>query len=188
MRPFYIALAVLALPFGLRAKTYQAVRGESTLTYVLVHPLHVIRGVNKNFDCTVEMPEDPPQDFSRVRIHAVADVLGFNTGNSNRDSHAMEVVDAMRYPKVEFTGTAVGPEGHGYRVAGRLRFHGQEHPVSFVMIPTFAGRKVTLTGAFTVLLSDYGVPRPSLLLIPVHNEMQILIKAVAYRDSSASGS
>ncbi|HTP12644.1 MAG TPA: YceI family protein, partial [Bacteroidota bacterium] len=35
------------------------------------------------------------------------DVTTFDSGNSNRDSHAMEVVDALTYPDVQFTSTSV---------------------------------------------------------------------------------
>jgi polyisoprenoid-binding protein YceI len=182
MRNLFLGLAILLGPCSLHAKTYQAVRGESTLTYVLVHPMHVIHGTNNNFFCEVDLPEDPPQDLSLIRIRASADIAGFNTGNSNRDSHAMEVVDAIKYPKVEFSGAAMAKEGAGYRVTGKLRFHGKEKDISFIMTPKDEGNKVTVTGAMTVLLSDYEVSRPSLLLVPVKNEMQIEIKAVAYRE------
>ena len=33
----------------------------------------------------------------------------------------LEVVEAMKYPRVEFASESVKPEGDGYRVAGRAR-------------------------------------------------------------------
>jgi hypothetical protein len=39
--------AFLAAPAT--AKTYQAIKGESKLTYILRHPLHKVEGVSKDF-------------------------------------------------------------------------------------------------------------------------------------------
>lgn len=183
MRKFIPILSLsLLLPWVVAAKTYHALRGESSLTYVLVHPMHVIHGTDTNFTCDVDLPGDPPQDFSAVHVKVSAKVADFNSGNSSRDSHMLEVVEGLKYPLVDFVSSAIAKVDSGYKVTGKLRFHGQEREESFVLREKDEGLKVVMTGGMNVLLSDFGVPRPSLLLVPVKNEMRIEIKAVANRN------
>ena len=84
-----------------------------------------------------------------------------------------EVVQARKYPRVEFASQSVKPEGDGYLVAGNLTFHGVTKPVSFHVTPHFQKDKVEITGSFPVSLTEFKVPRPSLLLVPVHDDVLI---------------
>jgi len=161
--------AALLLVGAASAKSYEAIKGESTLSYLMVHPMHKIVGVSKDFLCRVELSPDTVSS----KIDVSAEIRSFDSGNSNRDSHAMEVVDALKYPRVEFASESVKPEGDGYAVSGKLTFHGLVKPVTFHVTPHFQGGKVEITGAFDVKLSDYSVSRPSLLLIPVDDNLRI---------------
>jgi polyisoprenoid-binding protein YceI len=151
------------------AKEYQAIKGESSLAYVLVHPMHTIKGVNRDLDCTVDLSPDTVS--SKIRVSA--DVLKFDSGNSNRDSHAMEVVQYRKYPKVSFVSTSIKPDKGGYQVAGDLTFHGQTHPVAFHVTPKITPERIEITGEFPIKLTEFGVERPRLMLVPVHDDMTI---------------
>jgi polyisoprenoid-binding protein YceI len=161
--------AVLVLAPALRAKTYDAIPGESTLGYRLVHPMHKVHGVSKDFKCTVDLTADTVTS----KIHVVADVKTFDSGNSNRDSHAMEVIQARKYPRVEFASDSVRKEGDKYRVAGNLTFHGVTRPVDFLVTPVITPGKVEITGGFSVKLTDFKVDRPSLMFVPVEDNLTI---------------
>ena len=161
-----LALAAVSFP---GAKVYQALKGESALTYVLVHPMHTVKGVNRDLDCTVDLSSDTVS--SQIRV--AADVLKFDSGNSNRDSHAMEVVGYRKYPKVSFASTSVKPGRDGYDVAGDLTFHGQTRPVNFHVTPKLTPGRIEISGQFAVKLSEFGVERPSLMLVPVKDELTI---------------
>lgn len=161
-----LALAAVSFP---SAKVYQAVKGESTLAYVLVHPMHTVKGVNKDLDCTVDL--SPDTVTSKIRVSA--DVLGFDSGNSNRDSHAMEVVEYRKYPKVSFVSTSIKPARDGYDVAGDLTFHGRTRPVGFHVVPKITRERIEIEGRFVVKLSEFGVKRPSLMLVPVKDDLAI---------------
>ncbi len=151
------------------AKVYQALKGESSLGYVLVHPMHTVHGVTKDLDCTVDL--SPDTVTSKIRVSA--DVLKFDSGNSNRDSHALETIEYRKYPKVGFASTSIKPARDGYDVAGDLTFHGQTRPVSFHVVPKITAERIEIAGQFVVKLSDYGVKRPSLMLVPVKDELTI---------------
>lgn len=161
-----LALAAVSFP---AAKVYQALKGESTLGYVLVHPMHTVHGTTKDLDCTVDLSRDTVT--SKIRVSA--DVLTFDSGNSNRDSHAMEVVEYRKYPKVSFASTSIKPAQDGYDVAGDLTFHGRTRPVNFHVVPKRTADRIEIAGQFTVKLTEFGVKRPSLMLVPVKDDLTI---------------
>jgi polyisoprenoid-binding protein YceI len=166
------ALAVLAALAAFRpasAEPFEAIKGESTLSYHLVHPMHKVNGVSRDFVCQVDLSPDTVS--SHIRVSAA--IASFDSRNSSRDSHAMEIVQALKYPRVEFASDSVKPDGDGYLVSGKLTFHGRTRPIAFRVTPHFPPGKVEITGGFKVKLSDFDVKRPSLLLIPVKDEMTI---------------
>lgn len=166
---FVRSLAVLALAAAAEAKTYEAIKGESSLSYGLVHPMHKINGVSRDFRCKVDLSPDTVN--SQIKVSAA--ISSFDSKNSSRDSHAMEMVEAMKYPTVDFSSTGVKPEGDGYQVAGNLTFHGVTRPVSFHVTPKSVPGKVEIVGEFAVKLSDFKVERPSLLLVPTEDKLTI---------------
>jgi polyisoprenoid-binding protein YceI len=152
-------------------KTYTAIKGESTLSYRLVHPLHVVHGVSKDFQCTVTISGDT----SRVHVTVAAKVAAFSSGNSNRDSHAMEVLEALRYPEVTFESDKAVPVGNRseYQVTGRLTFHGVTREISFPVVPGRANHKINVKGGFEINLSDFKVERPALLGVAVKDKLNV---------------
>ena len=176
LNPSICLFAVLfALPSLPIAKTYQAIKGESSISYHLHHPMHEIESASKDFDCTVDLNSDT----THSTIHVKASVISFSSGNSSRDSHMMEVMDAFKYPFVEFGSDSVRHEEKGYRVFGQLTFHGVKHPQDFVVTPTYLKGRVQITGDFTVKLSDYNIDRPSLMFVPTSNDLLIHLDVVA---------
>jgi polyisoprenoid-binding protein YceI len=152
-------------------KIFEAIKGESTLNYRLVHPMHVVHGVSKDFQCKVTTNGDT----SRVHVAVSANVSSFNSGNSNRDSHALEVLDALRYPNVSFVSDKAVPieNRSRYQVTGQLTFHGITREISFPVIPKRVDHKINVKGGFDINLSDYKVARPSLLGVAVKDKLTI---------------
>ena len=160
------------------ARIYTAIKGESTISYHLIHKMHEVTGVSKNFKCVVDLAADS----TKSRIFVKSAVTEFNSGNSSRDANMLEVLEATKYPYVEFMSDSVrkeGREGCDWRVYGRLTFHGVKKPVNFVVKPEVTGNKVRVRGAFNVSLTEFKVERPRLLMIPVDDELQIEIDVVS---------
>lgn len=171
-----VSLAFLAIvPRPGYAKTYQAIKGESVLSYRMVHPMHKIIGVSRDFLCRVELSPDTVSSIIKVS----AAIASFDSKNSSRDSHAMEMVQARKYPRVEFSSDSIRPDGKGYAVTGNLTFHGKTRPVAFLVIPEFLPGKIGITGTFDVKLSDFDVERPRLLFVPVEDTLTISFELFA---------
>lgn len=173
------ACAAPAAPAG---RMYQAIPGASTLTYVLKHPLHRITGVSKDFVCRVELTPDTLSSAVEVS----ADVKTFDSGNPNRDDHALEAIHAYKHPRVSFSSDSVRRDGGAYRVFGKLAFAGRTRPVDFTVTNSRESGKVRIAGSFSVKLTDFGVKRPSLLFIPVDDRLDIRFDLYAEDGAAAT--
>jgi polyisoprenoid-binding protein YceI len=163
---------------GPAGKVYEAIRGESTLSYRLEHPLHAINGITRDFACTVVLSDDTVT--SQVRVSA--DVRTFDSGNPNRDDHAMEAIRARKHPKVAFASDSVRRAGGFWRVHGKLTFAGQTRPVDFSVFPNREAGRIRITGDFAVRLGDFGVERPSLMFVPARDSLTLRFELVAKDD------
>jgi len=147
-------------------------KANSTITYEMRHPMHTWEGICKNVSAVI-LYNDQKQVIEQVA--AVARVDCFDSGNSNRDSHALEVTEALKYPKITFTSTKIQQDQYGINIEGNLNFHGVTKPVSFKALK-FSGGFFVVDGNFTVKLSDFNVERPSLLGIKTEDLMKISFK------------
>jgi len=170
-----IAVDSVKVPVSTPVVKYQAIKGESNISYFLKHPLHEVEGSTKLFDCTVEMGPDTLKSKITVKVSVAA----FNSGNSNRDSHTLEILDAFKYPFVEFVSDSVRHDGKDFRVFGQLNFHGVKKPINFPVRWLQKDGKTQVEAEFKVNLTDHNVKRPSLLMIPTENVMRIKVHVVA---------
>jgi Uncharacterized conserved protein len=177
IKNYFLLLALLFLVTASKAQTkkIQADKKESSITYQMTHPLHEIEATSKDVGCWVDL--DPAKkEISHVYVQI--DVTTFDGGNSNRDSHAMEVIDAISYPKVKFTSTSIVQNGDKLKVTGKLTFHGVTKEITFDAIPKWESSKLTVTGNFVISLTEFKIERPSLLMIPVKDELRFLFTEV----------
>jgi polyisoprenoid-binding protein YceI len=157
------------------AQVKKIVATQSTITYFLTHPLHEIEAVSKSAYSDVYLDAAAKQI---KHVFTKVDVKTFDSGNSNRDSHAMEVIDALTYPDARFTSTDVTNYGDSVRVTGKMTFHGVTNDLSFVCKCKWEQDKLTVNGGFDLSLTQYKVERPSLLMIPVNDDLRFTVLEV----------
>jgi len=150
-------------------KKVSALKGDSRLMYSLAHPLHKVEAVCKDFFCEVEISDT--KEIKAVKV--VADVMNFDSGNSNRDSHAMEVIDAFTYPEVSFVSETITTHSNELSVTGKLTFHGVTKSISFLAKSQSQNARTTVEGKMTLKLEDFKVERPRLALIPTDEFLYI---------------
>jgi polyisoprenoid-binding protein YceI len=166
---FVIAAGAVA-----QVKTVNSIKGESSATYVLVHPMHEVEATSKDVMYTASLN---PVTKSIQTVTAVVDVTSFDSGNSNRDSHAMEAVDALSFPDVTFASTSVIPQGNSLIVGGKLTFHGVTNDVTATAIPEWGSDKLVVHATMPISLTAFKVERPSLLFIPVRDTLKFTLTA-----------
>jgi polyisoprenoid-binding protein YceI len=155
-------------------KSLHVMKDGSLVTYKLVHPLHKIEATSK--DVQYSLDADPAAKTIK-QVTAIADVMTFDSGNSNRDSHAMEVIDAISYPEARFHGTTVVQNGDSLTVTGMLTFHGVTKEIVAHGTERWSDSQLDVTGRFTLSLTAFNIERPSLLMIPVEDALDFTFKA-----------
>jgi polyisoprenoid-binding protein YceI len=169
----------LLLSFGIAATAHaqplEMIKNESSVTYTLSHLLHTIEAVSK--DVVYQVEADVPNKKIN-KVSSQVDVTTFDSGNSNRDSHAMEVIDAITYPYVTFTSTSVTQYGDSLRVEGKLMFHGVTKDIAMLGVARWTQNKLEVDGTFVLSLTAFNIERPSLLLVPVNDDLHFALKAV----------
>ncbi len=172
---FFICIVILASSISAQPKKYEAVKQESFITYKLTHPLHEVEGTSKESVCLIYADAEK-KEIKNVLVEVA--VSSFNSGNSNRDSHAMEVVDAISIPTAKFLSTKVEQDGDSLKIYGKLTFHGVTKDIVIDAFADWAGDKLTVDGNFNISLTEFKVDRPSLLLIPVNDTLKFTLKQV----------
>ncbi len=151
-----------------QSPTYEA--STSSVKYSMAHKLHSWEGVSKDLKVATKWNE---QKNEIEQISIVVNVATFNSGLSSRDSHMMEVLDGLTYPRILFSSTSVQYTTDGILVKGKLQFHGVERMIETKVKLEKVNRRWVFSGSFPVLLEDYKVERPSLLFVKVDNKIQI---------------
>ena len=157
-----------------QTKRVELLKDESSITYRIVHPLHEIEATSK--DATYRLEIDPAKK-EIVSVSATVDVTTFDSGNSNRDSHAMEVIDAISYPEVSFVSSSVTEAGDSLKVTGKLTFHGVTKDIVAMAASKWFVDKIEVRGSFVLSLTDFKIDRPSLLMIPVEDALRFTFAA-----------
>ena len=145
-------------------------KNKSSITYHMNHLLHAWDGTSKDINGMVQLGTD--NKIEKVAI--VTKVSSFDSENSNRDAHLLEVVEALKFPTISFYSTSITESKKGeLDIKGVLQFHGINKEINFKA--TFAQQKnnVEVIGNFIFLLEDFKIERPSFMLKPVDNEVKI---------------
>lgn len=175
---FYVVMLLTFISGTLvfaQVKQIVAVKKESYITYKFSHPLHEIEATSKDSYCVVNI--DPAKkEIKNVSVQV--DVTSFDSGNSNRDSHAMETVDAISYPDTRFVSTSVYQVGDSLKIHGNLTFHGITKNIYIAGVAKWTDSKLIVNGSFDISLTAFKVPRPALLLIPVSDDLKFTLMQV----------
>lgn len=164
-------LSVWLMLFATTNRTIRADKAGSYISYKAVHALHAWEGKNKQADCIIVYNDG----IGRIeKVAVAAKVADFDSGNSNRDSHALEVLEALKYPKVTFVSNAITYSSDTLaEVQGSLTFHGITRAVSFPVALVRNGKNLQVKGNFSIQLTDYRVERPSFMLVPIDDRMDL---------------
>jgi hypothetical protein len=165
------AFLLLALP-TFAGTDGQWVLEQCTLTYHVSHPLHQSEGVS-HAARGKGVCHAGQCDF----LIAVA-VKSFDSGDSNRDLHMLQVTRGAQFPMV--TVRTRLPEAAStsaiIHADLEIQFAGQTaqyKQVAFELVTQ--GNATRISGTIPATLSDFKIVPPSLLAIPVKNEMPVRV-------------
>jgi hypothetical protein len=164
-----VVLLLLALP-GLARADSQWVLEQSTLTYHVSHPLHQSEGVSHaargkgvchagQCDFLIAVP-----------------VKSFDSGDTNRDLHMLQVTRGAEFPMVIVRTRLAEDALTSATIHADLDIQFARQTAHYRQVAlqrTTQGNNVRITGRIPATLSDFKIDPPSLLAIPVKNEVPV---------------
>jgi len=171
LRKLLIGFWMLWLP-ALAWADSQWVLDESTLAYHVSHPLHQFDGVSH-----AAKGKGICRDGECNFLIAVP-VKSFDSGDSNRDLHMLQVTRGAEFPLVTVRArlpeSAV--ESATINLDLEIQFAGQTFEYKHVPFQQVVqGSETRITGTIPLKLSDFKIDPPSLLTISIKNDVPVRV-------------
>jgi len=151
----------------------QWILDQSTLTYHVSHPLHESEGV------THAARGKGTCHAGQCDFLIAVPVKSFDSGDSNRDLHMLQVTRAGQFPLVTVRTSLPESAGAGGTVRADLEIDFAGQKVSYKQVPfelsTREGR-TRITGTIPATLDAFKIEPPSLFAIPVKNEIPVRVE------------
>ena len=143
---------------------------ESSISYSMNHPLHSWTGVSKEISSVI-LSDEKRDSITQVAVSVK--ISSFDSKNANRDSHTMEVTEALLYPNIIFSSTSIIQNGDKLEVTGTLKFHNVSQTISFEATKEMMKAKAKITGEFKVKMTQFNIDPPSLMGMSTKDEIGI---------------
>jgi hypothetical protein len=167
-----LGILFLATPAFPQADS-QWVLAQSALTYHVSHPLHQVEGVSH------AAKGKGVCHAGQCDFLIAVPVKSFDSGDSNRDLHTLQVARGGQFPMVtvrtRLPEDAAGPAT--IRADLEVEFAGQTAKYSQVPFQLVTqGNETRISGTIPATLSDFKIDPPSLLALPVKNEIPVRVE------------
>ena len=150
---------------------WMLIEEESFIQYSAKHLLHKWSGVNNNIKGVFLQ-----QSTSKIAVSA--NIADFDSGISNRDSNALRVLNALNYPQAKFYSADININSDKITFNGELDFHGKKTKKSFEGTYVNTNDKLIIEGGFSVVLTDFDIKLPSLMLVKMDDFADIEFKLI----------
>jgi hypothetical protein len=170
-RRFLIAFLLLALP-AFPQTSSQWVLEKSTLSYHMSHVMHQVDGVSK------AAKGKGTCNAGGCDFLIAAPVNSFDSGDSNRDLHMIQVTRGAQFPMVVVrTRLPEATPASGTIYADlEVQFAGQTVLYKHVALEKLTrGNDVEITGTVPTTCSDFKIDPPSFLTLPIKNEIPVRV-------------
>ena len=148
---------------------------ESTLTYHVSHPLHETDGISHAAKGKAICSAGECNFLIAVQVKS------FDSGDSNRDLHMLQVTRGAEFPVVTVRTRLPEADSQATTINAdlQIQFSGQtaEYKQVPFQIETKDGYR-HVVGTIPMKLSDFKIPLPSLLTIPVKNDVPVHVDMV----------
>jgi YceI-like protein len=168
-----IVLLLLFLPHFVVAADRQWVLEQSTLTYHVSHRLHQSEGISH-----AARGKGVCQDGQCDFLIAVP-VKSFDSGDSNRDIHMVQVTRGAQFPIVTVRTHLPEAASTSATVQADLEIQFAGQTVQYRRVPfelATQGNEIKISGTIPATLPDFKIDPPTLLTMPVKNEIPIRVE------------
>ena len=144
---------------------------ESFISYDGKHFLHSWSGKNEKIrGVIIENTEE--KKFKEIAIAML--VKDFDSGNGNRDSNMLELLETINFPKIEYYSDNISLDKDKTSFSGNLNFHGISRNLNINSTIKMTAEKIVLSGEFKVSLVEHKVKLPTFMMRSI--EEDILVK------------
>jgi hypothetical protein len=168
----FLLVALLAFPTLVRADG-EWVLETSTLTYHVSHPLHEADGVSHAARGKGECQS------GQCNFLIAVPVKSFDSGDSNRDLHMIEVTRGAQFPMVVVRSSLPEAEIKTGTVHADLEVQFAGQTAYYKQVPlqlVIQGNEIKLTGTVPATVSDFKIEPPKLLMMPIKNEIPVRLE------------
>jgi polyisoprenoid-binding protein YceI len=169
------AILLVVNSFAQNKVKVACLKDESSITYSMNHPLHAWTGESKEINSII-LTDEAKNVIYQVAVSAK--ISSFDSKNANRDSHMMEVTEALKYTNVTFTSSDIKVDACGFQSVGTINFHGINQPVVIDGKLVKEGNKLIFSGEFKLKMSQFKIDPPSLMGISTDDEFKLSFKVV----------
>lgn len=171
-RKTLIVLLLVAFPL-LAGADSQWILEKSTLTYHVSHPLHQTEGVSHAARGKGVCHAGQCDFLIAVPVNS------FDSGDSNRDLHMLQVTRGAEFPIVSVRTRLPQEAATSAMVHADLEIQFAGQTAEFKQVPfqiSTQGNETSISGTIPATLSDFKIPPPSLLAMPVKNEIPVRVE------------
>jgi len=178
-----LAVLLLSAASAVAAPSQQWALEKSTLTYHISHIMHQVDGVSH------AARGKGVCSGGQCSFLVAAPVQSFDSGDSNRDLHMLQVTRGAQFPMVQVRTTvpeSTPPSGTLYADL-QVQFAGQT--VDYKHVPfqkTTVGSDVEIKGVVPATCSDFKIDPPSFFAVPIKNEIPVRVDMTWRPISNAS--
>lgn len=139
---------------------------ESFISYDAKHVLHAWKGMNTTIKGVAKLDT---QNDEIKEIAIITLVQDFDSNNTGRDAHALEVLEALSYPEVRFYADSIQIVGDSINIKGIFNFHGVNQTKSITAHLENNKNKKILVGGFHLIPSDFQIQLPSFMMVKMED-------------------
>ena len=167
-------MALLLAGFPALAQTdSQWVLEQSTLTYHVSHPLHQVEGVSHT------ARGKGVCHAGQCDFLIAVPVKSFDSGDSNRELHMLQVTRVQNFRIVTVRTRLPEDTSSSATIQANLEIAFAGQTAKYKQVPfqqVTQGNEIRISGTIPATLSDFKIDPPSLLTLPVKNEIPVRVE------------
>ena len=166
-----IVVLLASLPVFAAADS-QWILQQSTLTYHVSHPLHQSEGVSHG------AKGKGVCHAGQCEFLIAVPVKSFDSGDSNRDLHMIQVTRGAEFPLVTVRTRLPESDAASANINADLEIQFAGQTAHYKQVPFKVekqGGETHITGTIPATLTDFKIDPPSLLTMPVKNDIPVRV-------------
>ena len=170
----FILIIITKLSYG-QSDQLRVNKSKSYIKYEGDHLLHSWEGTNDKVNGLAILD---PISKSLQKLAILLYVRDFDSQNSGRDAHALEVLEALKYPEIKFYSESIKIDNENLIINGIFDFHGKQIKKTFSALYKNQDSKWIIFGEFQLTPTDFNINLPSFLSIKMEDLLEIKYNVV----------